>query len=86
MPLLCSGYRIQTALLHRLGTDQWDARVPASQLVGLAKALDSADRLGTRREFLVGSAQSREMEKVLRERPEAFGVTGRMVLGADNVF
>ncbi|MFF3110813.1 hypothetical protein ACFVSN_16665 [Kitasatospora sp. NPDC057904] len=26
------------------------------------------------------------MEKVLRERPDAFGVTGRVVLGADNVF
>ncbi|MFB7472945.1 hypothetical protein [Kitasatospora sp. NPDC056184] len=86
MPLLCSGFRIQTTLLHRLGTDQWDARVPAVQLVGLAEALDSAERLGTRREFLADSAQNREMEKVLRERPEAFGVTGRMVLGADNVF
>ncbi|MFF8696852.1 hypothetical protein ACF08W_32080 [Streptomyces sp. NPDC015144] len=86
MPLLCSGHRIQTTLLHRLGTGQWDARVPAGQLVGLAEALDSAERLGARREFLADSAQAREMEKVMRERPEAFGVTGRVVLGADNVF
>ncbi|MEU2672922.1 hypothetical protein ABZ622_29510 [Streptomyces sp. NPDC007164] len=86
MPLPCSGHRIQTTLLHRLDIDQWDARVPASQLVGLGEALDAAEQLRARREFLEGSAQNLEREQVMRERPEAFGVVGRVVLGADNVF
>ncbi|MER8042489.1 hypothetical protein [Streptomyces sp. NPDC094032] len=86
MPLPYSGHRIQTTLLHRLGTDHWHARVPAGQLVGLGEALDAAERLGARREFLEGSAQNRERERVLRERPEALSVLGQVVLGAGSVF
>lgn len=86
MPLPWSGHRLQTTLLNRLDTDHWDARVPASQLAELGEALDAAEQLGARREFLEGSAQNLERKQVMRERPEAFGVVGRVVLGADNVF
>ncbi|MEV7776831.1 hypothetical protein [Kitasatospora sp. NPDC088351] len=79
------GQQIQTTHLQRLDTDRWDARVPAGQLVGLGEAFDAAERLAARRDFLAGSPQNLERERVLRERPEDYGVVGRLMLGAENV-
>ncbi len=84
-PLARTGWRIRTTLLHRSDVGQWDARVTAGQLAGLGEGADAAARLEARREYLAGSAQNRELERALRERPEAFGVVGRVVLGADEV-
>ncbi|MFJ5922466.1 hypothetical protein ACIQF6_07605 [Kitasatospora sp. NPDC092948] len=82
VPVFYSGYWLRPGYMQRVDDEQWDLRVPAGQLAGLAGAVDAAERLGARRELLA-SRQNAARARLLRESPELFGVVGRVVLGVD---
>ncbi len=84
VPVFYSGYWLRPTYTQRVDDDQWDLRVPASQLAELAGPVDAAERLGARRELLA-SPQNAGRAQLLRECPELFGIVGRVVLGVDEL-
>ncbi|RAJ42253.1 hypothetical protein K353_02604 [Kitasatospora sp. SolWspMP-SS2h] len=68
VPLMYDGPWLRTPCLWQVGAEQWDVRVTADQLAGLASVVTGARR------GLVAGAENEERGRVLREDPESFGV------------